>query len=167
MAVLSTLFSVISIVLSVVTVMTQKLIIKHQKILIFEFDVKSKEIKRGMQLKISSITKCIAAILDVHVGSVDVEEGRYLSAGGFHMKVRIDIDDIEKGTEYLQKLQLAMDNGHFAENFQECWRLPEVPTFAELRCTNQNMDVEVQDLGKEKEDEKISTAMMRIGSLSS
>merc|ERR1719410_2666758 len=91
--IISAIFSLLSIVLTALTIITQKLVMKHQSIMMVTFDMRHKGMTRGLELRVRDVVKALAAILEVHSGSIEIEQGTYLNGGGFHMSVRVDIDD--------------------------------------------------------------------------
>lgn len=132
-AIISTVFSVLSIIVTVQTVMTQRMIMKKQSFMVIEFDVKCQSIKRGMERNVRKIKRDIASVFGVHQRAVDIEQGLYLSAGGFHLRLYVDVNENE-GTDYGLKMQKAIDSGSLPQSFQKHWKLGAVPIITDLKC---------------------------------
>ena len=142
LAVISAVFSVLSIMVTIQTVITQRLIMSKQSFMVIEFDVKGQCIKRGMERKINGIKSEISSVLSVPGGAIDIEQGQYLSAGGFHMKMYVDSNENESN-QYDKKLQEAIDNGMMALYFQKHWNLAAIPIITNMNNYRMGDEVEI------------------------
>ena len=132
-AIISTLFSSISIIVTVLTMFTQKTIMKKQSFMVIEFEVNGVGLKLGMERRAKGIEQWIAMILDVSPSAVDLEQGHFLSSGGFRLHIEVDVNG-DQSVEYKKLIQNVIDNGSMADTFKKCWKVPTAPCFTALRC---------------------------------
>ncbi len=141
--ILSTAFSLISIIVAVFTVITQKAVMQNQSFIVIGFDVKDQCIRAKMARKINDVIKGISAILGVDKRAINIELGHFVSGGGIHLDIQVDVNgNVE--SEYRQSVQRAIDSGSVAELFQVQWRLRNVPIVSGLTCTQMAKDNELE-----------------------
>ena len=141
-AIISTLFSSISIIVTVLTMFTQKSIMKKQSFMVIEFEVNGVGLKRGMERRANRIERWIAMILDAPLSSVDMEQGHFLSSGGFQLHIEVDVNK-DESADYKKLIQEVIDNGSMADIFKKYWKVPKVPYFTNLRCDIVSKNVEM------------------------
>ena len=162
--ILSTAFSLISIIVAVVTVITQKLIMQNQSFVVIGFDVKEQCIRQRMARRMNGIKKDISVILGAHKRAINIEPGLYLSTGGFHLEVQVDVNENEE-PDYKQTMQKAIDSGAVAEMFRIRWGLQNVPIISRLTCTQMATDIELNPdikmlISSSQNHEKVSSQSM-------